>query len=730
MVSRRLAALGMVSCVVFSFVFLSLNHYTSNLESSGKASDDYHDESSKLVEKSSVANVAAREINNSAMVWEWVSNVGSFYNSVYVSDIAIGSDNSIYLTGRFIGEVYFSDSVSINSQGQTIFVAKLSSDGIWQWAKKVNSSSESIIGWGNSLTLDSNDNVYVTGQFVDYGIFGTTNLTGSGSWNIFVAKLNSDGEWQWAKKASGDYIEVGESIVVDSNGSIYLTGYTLSDTTFFDNFSINGSGYFVTYIAKLNSDGEWQWVQTVAFSTFSYSSITVDSNDSLLVTGSFSGNLNLGDISLSSESNELLVAKLSSSGSWQWAVKAGGVNIETITGISTGLADEIYVTGTFEGSATFGNITLVSVGDFDIFVAKLDPNGTWASAVSAGGSLEDYARGISVDSFGNVYISGRFDESSTFGEKTVQSTGDNNTFIAKLDANETWQEVLSLESGQYLDGHGVKVNSDQDAIVYITGEFKGVVSFGDRNYLSQGASDFYIAKLTVDSDGDGYSDRLDKCTGYNDDIDSDGDDIPDGCDPVFDQNQLDETDNAEQSSRTGFLDRLLEGDLDAIGIILAISLPVIGLSISIIIRRKRISIVNYITSKIYQADSLEELELISQQIEYIIANDKISLVQYQSLTNRIERRSKSLGSTKTMDDDATNPVGNDIGTKSIHQSSSVHDSVVSGDAYVGSTKINNQIFNDPEVIARAAVEAYKLGTVDAKQIATEQDDEELDDPAR
>ena len=78
--------------------------------------------------------------------------------------------------------------------------------------KKVNSSSESIIGWGNSLTLDSNDNVYVTGQFLDYGIFGTTNLTGSGDWNIFVAKLNSDGEWQWAKKASGDYLEVGKKV--------------------------------------------------------------------------------------------------------------------------------------------------------------------------------------------------------------------------------------------------------------------------------------------------------------------------------------------------------------------------------------------------------------------------------------------------------------------------------------------------------------------------------------
>jgi hypothetical protein len=82
-----------------------------------------------------------------------------------------------------------------------------------------------------------------------------------------------------------------------------------------------------------------------------------------------------------------------------------------------------YVTGIFRGNASFGTTNLTSSGSTDIFIAKYDASGNVLWAKQAGGQDIDAAKNIEVDVSGNSYITGEFQGSATFGSTTLTSTG-------------------------------------------------------------------------------------------------------------------------------------------------------------------------------------------------------------------------------------------------------------------------------------------------------------------
>jgi len=95
-------------------------------------------------------------------------------------------------------------------------------------------------------------------------------------------------------------------------------------------------------------------------------------------------------------------------GNWQWATRAGGTDWDAGYGITIDNAGNCYVTGYFEGTATFGFYSLTSSGENDIFVAKLDAIGNWLWAARAGGNHWDRGKAISIDEAGNSYVIGEF----------------------------------------------------------------------------------------------------------------------------------------------------------------------------------------------------------------------------------------------------------------------------------------------------------------------------------
>ncbi|MDD3577798.1 MAG: SBBP repeat-containing protein, partial [Candidatus Cloacimonetes bacterium] len=229
----------------------------------------------------------------------------------------------------------------------------------WLWANQAGGIS---YDYGQSIATDSNGNSYVTGSFEGTAVFGSTTLASSGQSDIFVAKMDSNGNWLWAKKAGGSSYDYGYGIAVDSSGNSYVTG-NFSDSAVFGSTTLTSSGDYDIFVAKIDSNGIWLWAQ-----------------------------------------------------------KAGGSNYDYGYGIAVDSSGNSYVTGYFSGSASFGSTTLTSSGYEDIFVAKIDSNGIWLWAQKAGGSTYNYGYGIAVDSSGNSYVTGIFLYTASFGSTTLTSS--------------------------------------------------------------------------------------------------------------------------------------------------------------------------------------------------------------------------------------------------------------------------------------------------------------------
>jgi hypothetical protein len=156
-----------------------------------------------------------------------------------------------------------------------------------------------------------------------------------------------------------------------------------------------------------------------------------------------------------------------------------------------------YVTGSFSGSGSFGGVTLPSSGDTDVFVAKYDPLGEVLWVKQAGGTFSDSGRGIAMDSAGDVYVTGRFGDSASFGGPALTSSGGRDIFIAKYtsDGSPQWAKAAGL----IFDDSGLGIAVDGQGAVFVTGSFYDSAWFGTTYVTGVGLDDMFIAKLAPET---------------------------------------------------------------------------------------------------------------------------------------------------------------------------------------------------------------------------------------
>ncbi|MGC9361691.1 MAG: SBBP repeat-containing protein, partial [Candidatus Syntrophosphaera sp.] len=285
---------------------------------------------------------------------------------------------------------------------------------------------------GYSIAMDSAGNSYVTGNFRGTARFGATTLTSSGYEDIYVCKLDPNGNFIWAKKAGGSSNDYGKSIDVDSAGNCYVTGYFYG-TASFGATTLTSSGEKEILACKLDPNGNFLWAKKAGGMSYDQGfGIAVDSAGNSYVTGCFEGSANFGEITLiSSGYLDIFVCTLDTNGNFVWAVQAGGV-FSCGYGIAVDSAGNSYVTGKFRYTASFGAHIITNSGEYDIFACKLDADGVFRWAVQAGGSRNDYGCGIAVDSAGNSNVAGYFLGTASFGAHILTSSGSYDIFFCKL----------------------------------------------------------------------------------------------------------------------------------------------------------------------------------------------------------------------------------------------------------------------------------------------------------
>lgn len=251
----------------------------------------------------------------------------------------------------------------------------------------------------------------------------------------------------WSDRSGNSESDNGRSIVTDQSGNVYITGFFASDTIIFGNTTLANKGS--------NSD--------------------------------------------------LFVAKYNQTGQVIWARSFGSLLEDEGRGIACDANNNIYLTGYFRGdSISFGSTTLYNqiLGYSEVFITKLDSNGTVLWAKSAGqNNQDDNTNDIITDATG-IYITGRFHSSTiSFDGITLQNhdslAGDYDAFIAKYDflGNAVWAKAIN--GLNYNSANSITVNTSG---VFISGSFRSDTLFFDQLQIpnfSNGNESFYIAKYNL-----------------------------------------------------------------------------------------------------------------------------------------------------------------------------------------------------------------------------------------
>lgn len=164
--------------------------------------------------------------------------------------------------------------------------------------------------------------------------------------------------------------------------------------------------------------------------------------------------------------------------SYVWVRQGGGEPNDYVNAIGVDASGNVYITGLYNNSATFGSVTLNSAvrNSDDVFLVKYNSAGTVVWGRSAGGSQAEEAYGLALDAVGNILIAGRFRGTATFGSFSLTSAGSHDMFLAKYDANGTCLWVRRAGGPQLAYANAVA--TDAAGNVFVTGVYSNTMNFG------------------------------------------------------------------------------------------------------------------------------------------------------------------------------------------------------------------------------------------------------------
>lgn len=222
--------------------------------------------------------------------------------------------------------------------------------------------------------------------------------------------------------------------------------------------------------------------------------IATDREGNVVVAGSFTGTLSFGGEPLvSAGEDDVFVAKLDRTGKHLWSKRFGGPGYQDATSVAVADDGDVIVAGTLDQKADFGGDVLVSAGMIDLFCARLDANGKHLWSRRFGDEREQEAGAMAVDRDGSVVLVGSYEGTLDFGSGPLPCAGGDDVFVAKLDR--TGKEIWSRRFGDERSQKGRAVAIARDGSVVITGSFRGKLALGPTTLASPEADSLFVAKL-------------------------------------------------------------------------------------------------------------------------------------------------------------------------------------------------------------------------------------------
>jgi len=344
------------------------------------------------------ANGIAVDNNNNVII------VGEFTSTVdFDPGSATNNITSTTLSGFFDAFV-----LKLNTNGDFVWVKIFEGTSSASGASVVTDNNNNIYTLGYYFeTFDFDPNA------------GTSNLTSILYRDIFISKLTEDGDYVWAETEGGSNYERPKEIKIKDNflyicGEFHDVA-DLDPTSGIQNFTSNG-GYDM-FVQKIDLDGNFLWANALGTaSDIDWAeSLSIDGAGNVYLAGGFADTLDFnptggGAIEISAGSSDSFIAKYDSNGNFVWVKTMQGPAFDQVMSINVSDVGDIYITGMFTDSADFdpSSVELWAYTDDyeDIFIEKLTTDGDFVWLRTFGGNYTDFVLDAVLDNSQNLYLAG------------------------------------------------------------------------------------------------------------------------------------------------------------------------------------------------------------------------------------------------------------------------------------------------------------------------------------
>ena len=458
------------------------------------------------------------ESSSNALLWG--AHISGSSSTDDARGMAMDAMGRTYVCGYFYNTATFG-SITLNGYGSDdIFVGRMT-NGQWDWVERAGSSNSDQC---HDIAVDDGGNVTITGYFYGTATFGSSTLSSRGSNDMFVARLDSNGNWLWSEKGGGSSSDYGYGVAMDDSGNAYVTG-AYYNTGYFGSHTLSSYSSDEAYLVKLDSNGNYVWAKRFYGSYYQRGrDVAVNANGDIAVTGEFSYRINIDGTELrpsyaSSSYYRIYVAKFNSQGSLQWATMVGYLQSSySAYGEDVDIADngDVAMVGRFQYLVDFGSngnqrmYAYQNSNNWDCVVAKWDSSGNYRWAQNTGGSSSDYCYAVDMDPVtGNLTVAGMFQSTAYWGPTSLSSSGSTDAWIAHVPDAGGWGWVKKFGGSSSEYAHSVATRNGMYAY---GGYFHNTATDGSGS-LTMGASggaDGFVIMYGADADGDGIGDQVDE----------------------------------------------------------------------------------------------------------------------------------------------------------------------------------------------------------------------------
>jgi hypothetical protein len=411
----------------------------------------------------------------------------------WVLDAAMDKDANVVIVGNFNGSLDFGNGTLTGKGLDDAFVTRFDSAGNASWSKAFGDGDRQEI---ERVAVDSDDDIFVTGHFSGSMDFGCGPLTSTKGLDVFVGKLDPMGTCLWSRRLGGAGDQFARGIGVDASGDVFLAG-SLWGSTDFGEGTITSQGFEDIFLIKLDPDGNTLWAKTFGDSDSQEPwDLAVDEAGNVALTGYVLGKVDFGnEPTTGSGMPDAFVAKFDGDGNAMWSRRFGDASLQFGQSVATS-GEDVVIAGEFEGCLDFDDGIECTTGtDYDEFVAKFDGTGalTWHSVI--GGAFNQSNIVVAADPLGNIAVTGSFEGSIDSIDPPLESLDAEDGFVAGLNAGGEilWRTRLGGPESQ----RGTAIAIDPAGPVVVAGTMWGSIDLDPEVVQAAGpGSDVFVARLS------------------------------------------------------------------------------------------------------------------------------------------------------------------------------------------------------------------------------------------